>query len=38
MRSYFILIAIWLGVGLATEFAAEDKDPGIGIALFDGYA
>jgi hypothetical protein len=36
MRSLFILIAIsiWLDVGLATE----DKDPGIGITLYDGYA
>jgi hypothetical protein len=36
MRSYFILIAIsfWLNVGLATE----DKDPGIGITLYDSYA
>jgi hypothetical protein len=37
MRSYLILIAIfsiWLDTGLATE----DKDPGIGITLYDGYA
>jgi hypothetical protein len=36
MKFYSILVAItiWLGVGLA----AEDKDPGIGITLYDGYA
>jgi hypothetical protein len=40
MRSYFILIAIsiWLDVGLATEDKGKDKDPGIGITLYDGYA